>query len=163
MMQSTWAKPIADEMDKSASELLCFVRDQPPEFWEGPSRLQGWTRKDVLAHLAGDTGKVASHALRAAVHGEAWTHPPDFRDGGDAANAQDVSERSGRTMEQLIAEIEQDRREWQDLLSRVRDGDEDARWEGFPLSLGQYLRICQSHDREHLAHMMSEPEERAHQ
>jgi hypothetical protein len=38
-------------------------------------------------------------------------------------------------------------------MAQLKDADDDARWDGFPLTLGQYLRICAPHDREHLAHI----------
>ena len=155
---AAWVEPIAAETLSGAEELLAFVRSQPDEFWAQPSALEGWTRRDVLAHLAGDTGKVSSSALRAAVTGEPFEDPPDFKDGGDGRNARDVEERRDRSVAELIDEIAADRREWGELLSQVKDADEVARWEGFPLSLGQYLRICAPHDREHLEHLRAKPE-----
>jgi uncharacterized protein (TIGR03083 family) len=150
---ASWVEPIAAETLGGAEELLAFVRAQPADFWERPSALEGWTRKDLLAHLAGDTGKVSSSAMRAAVTGEPFADPPDFKDGGDARNASDVAERRGRSVGELIEEIAADRREWGELMSQLKDGDDGARWEGFPLTLGQYLRICAPHDREHLEHI----------
>ena len=146
-----WVEPIAAETLGGAEELLAFVRSQPDAFWDRSSGLAGWTCRDVLAHLAGDTGKVSASALRAAVTGEPFVDPPDFKDGGDARNARDVAERRDRTVAELIQEAADDRREWAELMAQLKESDEDARWPGFPLTLGQYLRICAPHDREHLA------------
>jgi hypothetical protein len=63
------------------------------------------------------------------------------------------TERLNRSVEELIAEIARDRSEWRELMSQLQESDEEARWPGFPLSLGQYLRICAPHDREHLAQL----------
>lgn len=150
---ASWVEPIAAETLGGAEELVAFVRKQPAGVWDKPSALEGWTCKDVLAHLAGDTGKVSASALRAAVIGEPFEDPPDFKDGGDGRNTKDVESRRSVPVEELIAEIERDRQEWGELMSQLADGDENARWPGFPLSLGQYLRICAPHDREHLAHI----------
>jgi uncharacterized protein (TIGR03083 family) len=155
---ASWVEPVAAETLGGAEELLAFVRAQPPEFWDEPSALEGWTRKDVLAHLAGDTGKVSASAMRAAATGQPFANPPDFRDGGDGLNARDVAERRDKTVAELIDEIARDRREWGELMTQLKDADDDARWEGFPLTLGQYLRICAPHDREHLEHLRGEPE-----
>jgi uncharacterized protein (TIGR03083 family) len=155
---AAWAEPIAAETLGGAEELLAFARSQPADFWDGPSALEGWTRKDVLAHLAGDTGKVSASAMRAAVTGQPFENPPDFKDGGDGLNARDVAERRSRSVAELIDEIARDRREWGELMAQLKDADDDARWDGFPLTLGQYLRICAPHDREHLEHIRGAPE-----
>jgi hypothetical protein len=148
-----WVRPIASVMDRGATDLLAFARAQPADFWEAASTLDGWTRRDVLAHLAGDTGKVSSRAMAAAVSGEPFEDPPDFRDGGDALNALDVAERRGCSIGELLAEIEHERDQWRGLLRRLHAEDEHARWDGFPLTLGQYLRLCATHDSEHLSNI----------
>jgi hypothetical protein len=150
---AAWVEAIAGETLGGAEELLAFARSQPDAFWARPSAVEGWTCRDVLAHLAGDTGKVSRSAMRAAVTGEPFEDPPDFKDGGDARNARDLEERRDRSIAELIEEIAADRREWAVLLSQLRDDDDNTRWEGFPLTLGQYLRICAPHDREHLEHL----------
>lgn len=148
-----WVEPIAAETLGGAEELLAFVRGQRDGFWSRPSAVEGWTCRDVLAHLAGDSGKVSKAAMRAAVTGGPFEDPPDFKDGGDALNARDVADRRDRTISELIDEIADDRREWAELLPQLTDADDGACWEGFPLTLGQYLRICAGHDREHLEHL----------
>jgi uncharacterized protein (TIGR03083 family) len=153
-----WVEPLAEEMLQGAAELLSFARSKPGDFWNRPSALPGWSCKDILAHLAGDTDKVSSRAMRAAVDNVAFENPPDFADGGDGPNARDVEARRGQSVEELVAEIEADRREWRVLLSQLTESDDDARWPGFPLSLGQYLRLCARHDLEHLEHLRAEPE-----
>lgn len=153
-----WLQPIANETLGGAEELLVFVRAQPDAFWSRPSALEGWTCRDVLAHLAGDTGKVTATAMRAAVTGGPFEDPPDFKDGGDALNARDVTDRRDWTIAALIEEMANDRREWAGLMAQLKDADDGARWEGFPLTLGQYLRVCAGHDREHLEHLRVAPE-----
>jgi len=156
---AAWVEPISAETLDGAQELMEFARSQPPDYWDRPSPLEGWSCKDLLAHLAGDTGKVSATAMRAAATGGAFEDPPDFADGGDARNARDVEERRGRSVEELITEIAADRQEWRELMWHLREADEEARWPGFPLTLGQYLRICAPHDREHLAHLRTALEE----
>lgn len=150
---AAWVEPIARETRGGADALLAFAGSQPDGFWDRPSALDGWTCRDVLAHLAGDTGKVSLRAMRAAVTGAPLDDPPDFNDGGDALNTRDVAERRGRSVQELIAEIEADRQAWFELMPQLTDADDEARWPGFPLTLGQYLRLCAGHDRQHLVDM----------
>jgi uncharacterized protein (TIGR03083 family) len=149
--RADWAKEIAAEIERGARELLEFARAQDEAFWEEPSALEGWSRRDVLAHLAGDTRKVSERAMRAAIEGTPFEDAPDFKDGGDADNARDVEERRGHTVARLLAEIECDRKEWLTLLGRLSEDDEHRRWPRFPMTLGEYLRHCATHDRDHLA------------
>lgn len=147
-----WVEPFARKLRESRDEIARTARKLLPEHWTGPSPLEGWTYKDLIAHLAGDTGKISSATFRAAVTGQSALDCT-FLDGGDAWNARDVKERRGRSVEALIAEIEADGAVWQDLLSEVKETDQDMRWSGFPMSLGEYLRLLEWHEDEHLKHL----------
>jgi hypothetical protein len=60
--------------------------------------------------------------------------------------------RRGWPLARLLAELERDGDEVQELLAHLTDGDEDRRWSGFPLTLGAFLRIVEEerHDLLHL-------------
>ncbi len=145
-----WVKPIARSLAESRAEVAAFARSLPAEAWSEPSALEGWTRKDVLAHLAGDTGKVSAAAMRSAV--EPDTPAPTFGASEHELNARDVEARRSTPVEELIAEIETDCETWLELMSRF-DDDTDCRWDGFPISLREYLNLLVPHDRDHLAEM----------
>jgi hypothetical protein len=53
----SWVEPIAHELIERREDVVAFARSLPAGAWGEPSAIEGWTRKDVLAHLAGDTGK----------------------------------------------------------------------------------------------------------
>lgn len=144
-----WVEPIAAELRASRAEIAGFARAAPEELWARPSPLDGWTARDLLAHLAGDTGKGSAAAMRATVDRLA-PDPAPFAAGVDALNARDVEERRDRSIAEIVAEIEADGEVWQELLSQLGGNDEAMRWEGFPWGLGEYLRILAEHDREHL-------------
>ncbi len=147
-----WVEPIAARLRESRGQIVEEARTLPPELWPTPSPLQGWTYKDLLAHLAGDTGKISSEAMRAAVSGRRGL-ASTFADGGDVWNARDVEERRASTVAELVAEIEADGEDWRELLSHLSEADEEAQWPGFPVRLGEYLRILAAHDSDHLAQL----------
>lgn len=145
-----WVEPIAAELREGRAQIADVARSAAADAWSQPTSYEGWTCRDVLAHLAGDTGKGSSAAMRAAVT-RRTPDPAPFAAGVDALNARDVEERKQRTMVDIIAEIEADGEEWQELLSQLTEADEEVRWAGFPWKLGGYLRILAQHDQDHLA------------
>ena len=149
---AAWVEPIAGELRATRAAIAAFARAAPDELWQRPSPLEEWSCRDLLAHLAGDTGKGSLEAMRAAAEGRAPESAP-FAAGANVLNARDVEERRGCSVEDIVAEIEADGEVWQDLLSRLEDSDESVRWPGFPWALGEYLRILAEHDRDHLAEL----------
>ncbi len=147
---ATWVEPIARVLSESRAEVVAFARSLPPERWDEPSALQGWTRKDLLAHLAGDTNKVSTAAMRSAIDPDA-PHPT-YGASEHELNARDVEARRETPVEELIAEIESDGERWLELMSRF-DEDTACRWPGFPISLREYLNLLVPHDRDHLVEM----------
>ncbi|MDZ4279046.1 MAG: maleylpyruvate isomerase N-terminal domain-containing protein [Dehalococcoidia bacterium] len=143
-----WVEPIATQLGESRAAIADVARSVPAEAWERPSPLGGWTYRDLLAHLAaGDW--VCQSILSAAVAGR----PADLSilNQLDERNEQLRREREGRSIEELIAEVESEGEETQELLARLTDEDESRRQEGAPMSLGEYL--CDAfpgHDRRHL-------------
>ncbi len=143
-----WVEPIAARVRESRAELLAFAGSQPPEMWSRPSPNPGWTCKDLLAHVAGDKGYTM--ILRAAVE-RTRLDPALFAVDLDRANARDVEARRAGLIEELIAEIEADGEERDELMSKLTDADRDLRQKEFPLSLGEVLEMGPGrHDREHL-------------
>jgi hypothetical protein len=154
-----WVDPIARRDREGRAELLAFARSVLAEAWCRPSPIEGWSCQDLLAHLAGDTGKWFSHMLRTAIGGQ-QLDPARVGPGVDidAINARDVAERRGRSAAELIAEIEADGEEHDELLSRLTDDHEELRQATYLLTLGELLGGNPAgnhggHDREHLAQL----------
>ncbi len=154
---ATWVELIAQRDRKGRAALLDYVRSAPADTWERPSLVDGWTCRDVLSHLAGDTGKWFSHMLHSALDGQQFD--PNRVGPGvdtDAINRRDVEERRSRSLAELIAEIEADGEEHEELLSRLTDDHKEFRLAEYMLSEllgGNRSGNRGAHDREHLAQM----------
>ena len=118
-----------------------------------PSPLEGWTYRDLLAHLS--TGDwVCQTILRSVVSNKPLDLAVINLDHINAGNARLLEERKGRSVEELIAEVEAEGEETQELLARLAPEHEQRTQEGAPMSLGQYLRDAfPAHDRDHLAQL----------
>ena len=155
----SWVQPIARRDREGRAELLEFAMSVPADAWSRPSPVDGWTCQDVLAHIAGDTGKWFSHMLHAVLDGLQFD-PMRVGPGVDmdSINKRDVEERSGRSVVELIAEIRTDGEEHNLLLSRLTDDHLEFRLAEYMLSLGELLGGKAAgdhgaHDREHLAQL----------
>ena len=95
-----WVEPIAAQDRAVREELLEFVRTIPAGDWSRPSGLEDWTLKDLLAHLAGGTGKNFQTILEAVVKQEPLD--PAVLADPDERNRADVEERKGHTVAELI-------------------------------------------------------------
>lgn len=148
---AAWVEPLAREIKQSRAEVVAFARALPEAGWDEPSAVDGWSRRDVLAHLAGDTAKITVAVIRAA--GDPRAPVPSYGEGDVALNARDLEERRGWSIEQLIAEIEADAEEWRRGLGGLGEDDGARSWPGFPLDAAGYLAMVAGHDREHLEQM----------
>ena len=149
---AAWLAPTAARLRESREELLELVRRLSPADWGRPTPNEGWTYKDILAHLASSDASDLHIVLRAVIARERVD--PTLLSDPDARNARNVEERRGRSVEELIAELEADGEETQQLLSQLRPGDENLRQDDIPMSLGEGLgNDPGGHDREHLAHL----------
>ena len=149
-----WVAPIAEQLRQSRQEIARTAHRFLPEMWSMPSPLEGWTYKDLFAHLS--TGDwVCQTILRAVIANEPIEVDKVANlDWVNAGNARLLDERAERSAEDLIAEIEVEGEETQDLLTQLSEADESRTQEGAPMSLGQYLRDAfPGHDRDHLAQL----------
>ena len=147
---AAWVEPIAAQLRDNRAEVVAFARSLPAEAWDEPSTLEGWSRKDVLAHLAGDSNKVSTAAMRSA--NDPSVPHPSYGENEHVLNAKDIEARRDTSVAELIAEIEDDCKMWLELMARFEDNT-DCRWPGFPISLREYLDLMVPHDRDHLAEM----------
>ena len=145
-----WVEPIAAQHRESRGQVIRAARQMFPEQWRMPSPLPGWSYQDLLAHLAvGDW--VCQTVLRAATANERLDMAAiaDL----DGANERYRQERAGRSVEELLTEVEEEGEDTQALLARLTEADENRTQEDAPVGLGEYLRMFPGHDREHLAEL----------
>jgi hypothetical protein len=99
----------------SAAEVVRIVREQTPEQLEAGRYENGWNGRQILAHLASiewtyprliDIARAAEAGTAPAV-GDPPTRT--MRGGNDAYNDRQVARRSDHSVEQLLAEFEQNR------------------------------------------------------
>ncbi len=152
---ATWVEPIAAKLRKSRAEIVEVARAIPAEAWGRSSPLQGWTYRDLLAHLTDPEAQLA--VLRAAADDQA-VDASAFGD-LDARNERRRKKREGHTIEQLVAEVEAAGEELQHLLSRLTEADANRHLEDVPLALGDRLRVMTNHDRGHLPQLRKALEE----
>lgn len=148
---ASWVRPIAVTLAEDRRQVIAFASAAPADLWDRPSAVDGWTHKDILAHLAGGNDQILQQFLRSVAAGA----PLDtalFQLDTDAENERGVAERREWPVDRLIAELERGADEVQALLSRVRDEDGDIGRDVLPVSLGGFLRIVEEerHDQLHL-------------
>jgi uncharacterized protein (TIGR03083 family) len=151
--------PIAERVRANRSEIVRTAREITPEMWSEPSPDEGWSYKDLLTHVAGDTDKNVQNVLRSVVTGQP-VDPALFSD-IDAKNARDLEQRRTRSVDELIAEIEHDGETILDLLSQLNEEHASLRQENFPVSLGDALPPFPDHDATHLAQLRTALEVKA--
>ena len=151
---AAWVEPLAEAPRKSRGEVIAFARSLSPDAWGESSPLDGWAYKDLLAHLAGDTGKLIQGVLRSVIAAEPLDRA--ILNGADETNKRDVAERRGRSVEELIAEIEADGETLDELFSQLTEEQRDLRQDGFPMSLGEALSNDPGgHFRAHLGQLQA--------
>ncbi len=142
-----WVEPIAARLRDSRRDIVIVAHSVPDEVWDRPSPNEVWTYKDLLAHLA--TGDwVCQGVLRAVTNRAGY-----FVDEIDDGNARLLEERRRMSVSDLIAEVEAEGEETQELLAELKEEHEELTREGAPMSLGHYLQMFPGHDEQHLAQL----------
>lgn len=149
-----WVEPIAASLADGRAQVIAFARSAPPDSWGRPSEVEGWTNKDVLAHIGRGNDQVLQKLLRSVVAGDR-VDMAMFAADTDEANARGVEERRERAIDELIVELEEAGEEIQELLAQLRDDDEHLRQEAPPFVLKGFLQFVakEAHDLEHLAQL----------
>ncbi len=145
----SWVEPIAAKLRESRVQIVDVARTIPTEAWSRPSPNEGWSYKDLLAHLAGGDW-MCQKGLRAVVANEWLDTSASAIADYEGRNERFRREREGHSIEELIAEVEAEGEETQGLLARLTEADEGRRQEDIPMSEGEYLRGFPGHDRRHL-------------
>jgi len=151
---------VAEQMRASRAEVVEFARSMQSEFWElRPRGVDGWTSKDLLAHIGGGNDQMLQMILRAVIAGEPIDASVTTMD-TDAENTRGVEERHDWPVERMIAEVESTGEEMQTLLSKLSDADKDRTLEGLNITMEQLLAVvhAENHDGEHLAQLRAATE-----
>jgi uncharacterized protein (TIGR03083 family) len=104
-----------DALHITHRDLLRTVDSVPDDAWDQPSPEQGWTRRDVLAHVASNELRVHAR-LRSAV-GRADEAELKAINDIDGWNQREVEARRGRSVPDLVDELATHRRETLRLLN----------------------------------------------
>lgn len=128
-----------------------------PELWTMPSPLEGWTYKDLLAHLASGEW-VFQTMLRDVLGIEKGLPKQATMEYVNDGNAQRLAERSETSVEALITEIETAGETTQELLSGLSDANDPTavvwhRPNGDPVTLEQWITGFPQHDVSHGAQL----------
>jgi hypothetical protein len=152
---AAWVRPVAGVLAADRRRVIEFARSAPPEIWAQPSAVEGWTNKDLLAHLAGGNDQMLQTLLRAVTWGVA-IDPALLDPDTDAENAARIAERSAWTIDALIAELKRDGEEIQDLLSRLTEHHVNLHPGGATWTLAQFMSMIEHerHDIDHLEQFM---------
>lgn len=148
-----WVEPSAKELREGRFEVTRTAGQLLPEHWSLPSPLEGWTYKDLLAHLAsGDW--VFQWMLRGALGAENF----DLMERGfqyvDEGNKQRILERRDRTVEELITEAQSEGERTQELLSQLTEdidvkNEIGKRPDGRSITVELWVQGFPAHDKTH--------------
>ena len=149
-----WVAPIAEQLREGREQVIAFARSLPIEAWSKPSPLEGWTYNDLLAHIGKGNDQILQKLLRTVAAGER-VDISIFSVDTNEANAREVAARRDRSVDEVIAELEEAGDEIQELFSQLSDEDEHLRQEDPPFILKGFLHAVQreNHDLEHLAQL----------
>lgn len=152
---AAWVAPTAEGLRASRALVLEFARAQDAGFWtQHPRGVDGWTNKDLLAHIGGGNDQMLQIVLRAVVAKEPLK-PSVATIDTDAENKREIEERHDWPVEKVLAELESTGEELQGLLGSLTDADHDRALEGLSITLEQLLAVvhAEDHDGEHLGQM----------
>jgi uncharacterized damage-inducible protein DinB len=153
----SWVQQPAEQLREGRSEIARTARQLLPEHWLLPSPLDGWTYKDLLAHLAsGDW--VFQTMLRQTLGVEKQLPAQATLEFVNDGNAKRLAERKDSNVEELITEAEREGETTQELLSGLTDAHDPAavvwlRPNGDPVTLQQWVTGFPQHDPSHLAQL----------
>ena len=116
---------LLDGMQASMGEFLEAARSLPAERWSEGRYEEGWTARDILAHVA-SIEWTYPRILVLADQGPQETPTPEpkkgFRGGVGSYNQRQVEKRADATVEELIEEFERNRAA---TIAAVTEADED--------------------------------------
>ena len=147
-----WVEPIAAKLREERTQVVEYARSLPEEAWNRPCTDEGWTCKDVLAHIGKANDQLFQSILREVIAGRHIEQSVlDIDTHGD--NERLVAERRDWPVAKVIAEVEEAGEEIQELLSQLTEADEGYRQDSPPFILAGFVRLVEGegHALEHLA------------
>lgn len=152
---AAWVEPYARQLSENRAEVVAFARSVPAEAWDGPSPLDGWSYKDILAHIGKGNDQLFQKLLRTVVADKSIDTAIFAEVDTDGENARGVQERRSKSAEELIEELEEGGKEIQTLLSHLTEEQQRLRQEEPLFLLEGFLQgVCkESHDIEHLTQL----------
>lgn len=152
-----WVAPSAEQLRQNRTEIARTARQLLPEHWLLPSPLEGWTYKDLLAHLAAGEW-VFQTMLRQTLGIDKQLPAQATLEFVNDGNAKRLAERKDASIEELITEAEREGEATQELLSGLTDAHDPAavvwlRPNGNPVTLQQWVTGFPQHDPSHLAQL----------
>ncbi len=147
-----WVEPIAARHRRDDAEVLEFARSLPEEAWAQPSGLDGWTCKDVMAHIGKGNDQLFQQLLRQVIAGDKVDTEIFRTVDTDGENAAGVAERRSLSPAEVFAEFEEAGEEVLDLLAGLTEEHEQLRQDDPPFILKGFLGMIEgeSHSIEHL-------------
>ena len=146
--------PAVAERRALADELATLAASLRPDEWDLPTENPGWSRRDVLAHLA--SGDWVMHGiLRGALAGRDLTALWESID-VDAGNAERIAERRARAIDELLAELRRQQTQTLALWEMLQDRHLQAilpHWSGGFCTVREYLLGFAGHDRYHIGQL----------
>ncbi len=152
-----WVEPIAARHRGDGAQVSTFARSLPVGAWAQPSGLDGWTCKDVMAHIGKGNDQLYQKLLRNLLAG-GKVDTEIFRSvDTDGENAQGVEERRGLSPAEVIDEFEEAGEEVLELLAGLTDEHEHYRQHDPPFILKGFLDMIgkESHSIEHLKQLQA--------
>jgi predicted DNA-binding ribbon-helix-helix protein len=148
-----WVEPVAKQLREGRRDIRRTAEKFLPEMWTMPSPLEGWTFKDLLAHLAsGDW--VFQWMLRGALGEETFDMLERGFEYVNDGNAQRIAERKDTPVEALISEIDSEGEATQELLARLTSAVDvhkvvGRRQNGQDVTIEQWVQGFPAHDKLH--------------
>ena len=151
---SPWVEPYASPLRESREQVIAFAQGLPRQAWDQPSPLDGWSYKDILAHIGKGNDQVFQKLLRGVI-ADGRIDTKIFAVDTDGDNARGVEERRDTSAEDLIAELEAAGEEIQELLSQLNPEHEKLQQQDPPFHFEGFLRGVrkENHDMEHFAQL----------
>jgi uncharacterized protein (TIGR03083 family) len=148
---AAWIAPLAEKLRDDRRRVLEFARSAPDDFWKRPAPNEGWTNKDLLAHIGRGNDQIVQQLLRTIASGER-IDTTMFAIDNDAANEEGIAARREQPVAGVIAELEESGEEMQELLSQLTEAHEHLRQDDPPFHVEGFLKAVseERHDIEHL-------------
>ena len=152
---AAWVGPFAAKLRADDEAVLAFARSLPEDAWSTPTENDGWTVKDLMAHIGKGNDQLFQGLLRQVIAGEKVDTEIFRTVDTDGENMAGVEARRDMSPAAVIAEYEASGEELQDLLSQLTDEHEHLTQDDPPFVLRTFLDLIdkESHSIEHLKQM----------